>query len=159
MSKFRLSNRWLSAPQTSGEYADSIVPGLKVRVAKSGSKTFAVVRKHHGKVVRARIGRYPSVSLSEARERAIQAMATEARPVPEENASPRPTVDVEGPTVARFLHDYVNAKRAKGTKSVPQVENALVTGRYALLPFLIERYGRAPMASAVTAGDLQAWMA
>ncbi|MEM0986457.1 MAG: integrase family protein [Pseudomonadota bacterium] len=159
MSKFRLSDRWLSAPQSSGEYADSIVPGLKVRVAKSGSKTFAVVRKHHGKAVRARIGRYPSVSLSEARERAIRAMATEARPIPIEDVSPRPGVDVEGPTVSRFLHDYVNAKRAKGTKSVPQVANALVTGRYALLPFLIERHGRAPMASAVTASDLQAWMA
>lgn len=159
MSRFRLSDRWLNAPQVSGEYADSIVPGLKVRVAKSGSKTFAVVRKHHGKAVRARIGRYPSVSLSEARERAIQAMATEARPSLVAEAEPRPVIDVEGPTAARFLHDYINAKRAKGTKSVPQIENALVTGRYALLPFLIERYGRAPMALAVTAGDLQAWMA
>ncbi|NBC21042.1 MAG: integrase arm-type DNA-binding domain-containing protein [Alphaproteobacteria bacterium] len=159
MSRFRLSDRWLSAPQPSGEYADSIVPGLKVRVAKSGSKTFAVVRKHHGKAVRARIGRYPSVSLSEARERAMQALASEARPSSIPEPQPAPAIDVEGPTVARFLHDYIAAKRAKGTKSVRQFENALVTGRYALLPFLIERYGRAPMASSVSAGDLQAWMA
>lgn len=159
MSKFRLSDRWLNAPQVSGEYADSIVPGLKVRVAKSGSKTFAVIRKQGGRSVRARIGRYPSISLAEARERAIVAMSSDAKPRSIEDEEPQPLIDVEGPTVARFLQDYIRAKRAKGTKSVPQFENALVTGRYALLPFLIDRYGRAPMASAVTSADLQAWMA
>lgn len=159
MSRFRLSDRWLGASQPSGEYADSIVPGLKVRVAESGSKTFAVVRKHHGKAVRARIGRYPSVSLSEACERATQALASEARPLPAAEPQAAPAIDIEAPMVARFHHDYIAAKHAKGTKSVPQFENALVTEGYALVPFLVERYGRAPMVSAVTPGDLQARMA
>ena len=70
MGKLRLTDTWLSAVTDPGEYSDTIESCLKVRVAKSGSKTFSAVRKLGGKAVRVRIGAYPDIGLREARLRA-----------------------------------------------------------------------------------------
>ncbi|MEO0722467.1 MAG: hypothetical protein AAFY43_10000, partial [Pseudomonadota bacterium] len=57
------------------------------------------------------------------------------------------------------MGDYIDDMRARGLKSAAQVENSLVTGRHAFLPFMVQRYGAMPKASDITIRDMQAWMA
>ncbi|QLC21219.1 tyrosine-type recombinase/integrase [Parasphingopyxis sp. CP4] len=53
------------------EIRDATVPGLRLRVGKSGSKSFIVRKRANGKWVNKTIGRYgPRLSLAEARRRA-----------------------------------------------------------------------------------------
>lgn len=63
-----LEIRKLRAP-TDGrlEIADGKLPGLSVRITKNGVKTFALRTRIDGKLVRVSLGRYPDLSLSEAR--------------------------------------------------------------------------------------------
>lgn len=52
---------------------DSKVPGLKLRVSRSGAKTFALMlRDDTGKNKTHTIGSYPEISLKEARQMAEQ---------------------------------------------------------------------------------------
>ncbi|MEO0697733.1 MAG: site-specific integrase [Pseudomonadota bacterium] len=157
MPNLRLTDTWLKARQTPGEYADAIGSHLKVRVSAKGRKTFSVVKKIDGKVARTRIGNYPEVGLGEAR-RTADAIFHASGPVLN---APEPAVALGGaaPTLATFLGDYIEDMRARGLKSAAQVENSLVTGRYAFLPFMVKRYGAMPKASDITIRDMQAWMA
>ncbi len=158
MSKLRLSDTWLKAHQEPGDYSDLIVSCLKVRVAKSSKKTFFAIRKIKGKTVRMRIGRYPDVRLVEARKRAddfsnLTSLAPIARAREKQNA------DASSASIAQFITDYLADMDSRGVKSKSQVEGALLTGKYALVPFLVKRAGDMPRASDVTIEDLQAWMA
>jgi len=50
---------------------DATVRGLGIRIAVSGNKTWFVMRRVNGRMVRASIGRYPSLSLTDARKKAV----------------------------------------------------------------------------------------
>jgi integrase len=54
---------------------DATVRGLGVRVAVSGTKTWFVMRRVNGRMVRASIGRYPAISLTAARKKAVDTLA------------------------------------------------------------------------------------
>ncbi|MFN7056504.1 tyrosine-type recombinase/integrase [Hyphomonas sp.] len=56
--------------------SDSVVEGLELRLGTNGSKTWSLrYRTKSGKRSRLSLGRYPALSLAEARDRAIQALA------------------------------------------------------------------------------------
>lgn len=56
--------------------SDSVVEGLELRLGTNGSKTWSLrYRTKGGKRSRLSLGRYPALSLAEARDRAIQALA------------------------------------------------------------------------------------
>jgi len=55
--------------------ADELVPGLQVRVTSRGAKTFAVWYRANGRPRLQTLGRFPLVSLAEARERARDILA------------------------------------------------------------------------------------
>jgi integrase len=79
MSKQRFSDRWLQSPAlvpVAGrvEYADSLCPGLHLRVTVTGTRTFSAMFRVNGKLIRQTIGRHPRVSLSSARATALQMM-------------------------------------------------------------------------------------
>jgi integrase len=63
-------------PPTSGrnEYFDALVPGLCLRVTDKGSKSWTVMYRLHGKLVRHTLGKYPTFDLGEAREEARAAL-------------------------------------------------------------------------------------
>jgi integrase len=83
--------------------------------------------KLDGRRAKKSLGRYPDVKLVDARER----MATEIRPALGAGRNPRVVVAVEGrPTVARLFRGYVDAMKAKGRATWPQVERALLTGKH-----------------------------
>ncbi|MAQ81705.1 MAG: integrase [Maritimibacter sp.] len=59
-------------PDKRVDYRDKVVPGLVLRVNKSGTKTFSFHKRINGKMKRLTIGQFGPFSLSEARDRARQ---------------------------------------------------------------------------------------
>ena len=53
---------------------DDRIPGFGVRVTSQGTKTFVVMFRHDGRKKRMTLGRYPVVSLSDARKLAHDAL-------------------------------------------------------------------------------------
>ncbi|EAM2852441.1 site-specific integrase [Salmonella enterica] len=53
------------------DYHDSHVKGLRLRVGASGIKTFCVVRKVKGAFIRATLGRFPEITIEQARAKAL----------------------------------------------------------------------------------------
>ena len=56
------------------EIWDGKVPGFGIRVSSSGAKSFVLLYRHAGKPRRMTLGRYPMLSLAEAREKATAAI-------------------------------------------------------------------------------------
>jgi len=56
------------------EVWDERIPGFGLRVSKLGTKTFMLVYRHRGRSRRLTLGRYPVLTLIEAREKAIDAL-------------------------------------------------------------------------------------
>lgn len=56
------------------EYFDSHVRGLRLRVGASGRKTFYAVRKAKGKFIRTALGRFPEMSVEQARVTALETL-------------------------------------------------------------------------------------
>ena len=54
------------------EVFDALVPGLAVRVSAAGRKTFTLYYRHHRRMRRISLGRYPDVKLEKARKIATQ---------------------------------------------------------------------------------------
>jgi len=60
------------------ELWDGSLPGFGVRVSGKGTKSFVVLYRLHGRPKRLTLGRYPMLSLAEAREKAREALAMAA---------------------------------------------------------------------------------
>jgi Arm domain-containing DNA-binding protein len=54
------------------DFRDEVVPGLVLRVSTSGTKTFSFHKRINGKMRRLTIGRFGTLSLTQARDRARQ---------------------------------------------------------------------------------------
>lgn len=69
--KFTKSKLESLPPADSGqvEYGDTVVNGLRVRVGVSGVKSFCISRKRNGKFIRATLGRFPDLTIDNARQR------------------------------------------------------------------------------------------
>jgi integrase len=76
--RVKLTDRWvraLAAPAARLDVWDELVPGLVLRVTPAGMKTFALWYRVHGRPRRYTFGRYPTVSLADAREQAQEILA------------------------------------------------------------------------------------
>jgi integrase len=71
-----LALRKLSATGGRREVWDEKLPGFGVRIGLSGTKSFVLMYYAGGKKHRLTLGRYPVLSLAEARRRALEALAT-----------------------------------------------------------------------------------
>ena len=56
------------------EVFDERVPGFGVRVSKAGTKTFILTYRHRSRSRRLTLGRYPTLTLADARDKAIDAL-------------------------------------------------------------------------------------
>lgn len=79
MSRHRFTDRWLQSPTLTpdtgrAEFVDNLCPGLHLRVTIQGTRTFSAMFRVNGKLIRETIGRYPRVSLSDARSSALDMM-------------------------------------------------------------------------------------
>lgn len=75
MPTLRLTPRGVAALKTDeiqAEYWDDVVPGLALRVSRTGSKVYVVRYRANGTHRRLSLGRHPHLSLADARERARQ---------------------------------------------------------------------------------------
>ena len=54
------------------EVFDTIVPGFAIRVTPAGHKSFTLYYRHHGRIRRVGLGRYPDILLADARKAATQ---------------------------------------------------------------------------------------
>lgn len=81
--KQKLTDRLITSikPPEAGQddYFDVPAWGFSLRVGKSGSKTFSLHYRHGGKVKRLKLGRYPALSLAQAREMAQEALQEVAK--------------------------------------------------------------------------------
>lgn len=71
MPAARVTDRWLRTHRATGreEWSDALCPGLLVRFGAEGAVFYARLRVR-GRYVRRRLGRFPAISLEEAREEA-----------------------------------------------------------------------------------------
>lgn len=161
MSQIRLTDPWLRAPQNPGVYTDALVPCLKVRIGSRGEKLFSAVTRKNGRPVRATFGRYPSVTLAEARRRADAFQRSHW--TEDEEGSETARIEIEAATpgelpVSVMFNDYVARMRRRGQKAARQYEAAFTRGDRSFCTFLKRRYGRVPSAPEVTADDATAWL-
>lgn len=77
MSRLKLTDRFISSCPipTVGrvEHSDSICPGLYLRVSSGGVKSFSIIVRQ-GRLIRTTLGRYPVLTLAEARNAAMRLM-------------------------------------------------------------------------------------
>ncbi|EKT5037764.1 Arm DNA-binding domain-containing protein [Enterobacter hormaechei] len=56
------------------EYADTAVNGLRLRITSNGTRSFCVVRKRDGKFYRVTLGKFPDLTIDQARELASRTL-------------------------------------------------------------------------------------
>ena len=75
MATVKLTARYLDLLKPQGkpyEVFDTIVPGFAIRVTPAGHKSFTLYYRHHGRIRRVGLGRYPDILLADARKAATQ---------------------------------------------------------------------------------------
>ncbi|WP_405081006.1 tyrosine-type recombinase/integrase [Pectobacterium versatile] len=94
------------------EYGDTVVNGLRVRVGVSGVKSFCISRKRNGKFIRATLGRFPDLTIDNARAKALELLggvATTGRnPNVERRINEKASV-----TLADALNTYIESRDAR----------------------------------------------
>lgn len=107
------------------EYADSLINGLRIRITSSGSKSFCVVRKRDGKFFRVTLGKFPDLTVDQAREMAARTLgevaATRQNPNDQRQSEKNKSI-----TLSEALADYIRSRahRIKQT-TVDQYEGIL----------------------------------
>jgi integrase len=122
--KLDLSDRFVAKCKP-GDYFDSKVSGLHMRVLASGIRSWCLaftVPKSDGKRTRMTFGRYPMIGLARARSLAMEASAKL-----DEGIDPRHEAETRGEmTVADLAENYLK-RRVAGLKSAAEIERRLRT--------------------------------
>jgi integrase len=136
----------LKAPATGQvEHSDSDVPGLRIRIGKTGAKTFILRKRVAGRIRNITVGRYgPRFGLTDARKKAralISDMeAGKAPPAPQ-----KPSGGTAG-TIRAMMPDYLASKAH--LRSMPDLKS--VVNKY-ILPELGDRFADSVTRAEVTA--------
>src|SRR6478736_1547257 len=128
--------------------AGSLVLVLRRLADETVSAQWFAKWKKNGQRKREGLGRYPAVSLKQARELA-------AKTVAERVAGKATSVSDGPPTVERLFKGYITSMRAKGRRSADQVESVLLTTRRNAA----DKLGRNRMAGDITSADIQSLLA
>lgn len=103
------------------EVRDALIPGLLVRVSVSGAKVWYVTTRVDGRLKRIRVGRYPIVSLADAREAAREVLRKVELGIPlVEPQVEEDEVTTLGAIIPEFIRLYAKPRNRdwKGTESV-----------------------------------------
>jgi len=144
--KTMLTDRGLKAakPAVSGTRTmvwDSAIPSFGVRISEHGKKTFIVMRRLHGKLVRRTIGQYPIMTLSAAREAALEALRDIERgidPKEKKAAQRRAEAQRRANSFTSVAEDFI-ARHVSKLRSAHDIEAAIRRE-------LISRWGERPIA-------------
>jgi integrase len=118
-SKARIDSLPLSAQGERATYHDTKTRGLQLRVTSSGIKTFSVFRWVGSRPERITLGRYPDLSVDQARRKAAEANAAIARG--ENPAEGKRAVRAE-PTLGYVFDEYLEGHAKLHTKTWPDME-------------------------------------
>jgi len=128
MPTLRLTTRAVEAVQTEEgrtqtDFVDTSVAGLVLRVGAGGTKAWSLVYSHPitGRRARVKIGRFPEVTLAEARERAVVLKAEIARG----NIPVRRTRQAEAPRTVEELFELYATRRLPDLASCDDVSSRL----------------------------------
>lgn len=126
---------------------------LKIRRTKDGvTATWFGFWVAAGKRQTKPLGRYPDLSLADARER----FASSVRSVLVEGKNPHAAVaKSDGATIEKLFREYVDAMKADGKTSWSDVERSLLTGKYAAAAHL----GRNRLAGRIEPEDVSEFLA
>lgn len=91
-----LPSHSLESASREAEYSDTEVTGFRINVSKSGRKFFSLRFTHNGKKKALRLGEYPQLSLSQARQDALKIKK-------QYDGGPEVVTDDEL-TLSRFVH-------------------------------------------------------
>lgn len=107
------------------EVFDRKEKGLTMRVNSGGTKAFFAVYKIGGRNCRLGLGRYPTVSLAEARQRAREALAQVARGLDPATEKLRERKDYQKSLFPAVLDDFIENYAKRKTRSWRQTERIL----------------------------------
>lgn len=112
--KFTKSKLESLPPADSGqvEYGDTVVNGLRVRVGVSGVKSFCISRKRNGKFIRATLGRFPDLTIDNARAKALELLGDVATTGKNPNVERRIN-EKASVTLADALDTYIESRDAR----------------------------------------------
>jgi len=99
------------------EVWDGRIPGFGMRISNAGTKTFILVYRHRGRTRRMSLGRYPYLSLSDAREKAseaLKALNAGSDPAYVEHAEDDPTFQFDA-VVDRYIERHCNVHNKAST--------------------------------------------
>ncbi|MDP6610487.1 MAG: Arm DNA-binding domain-containing protein, partial [Vicinamibacterales bacterium] len=94
------------------EYFDRRVPGLALRVSTVGGKSWVLLYRHHRRQRRWTIGRYPTLSLADARERAREGLrAAERGHDPAQAKQDAHDAETFEEVAARYITEYAEPRK------------------------------------------------
>jgi integrase len=134
-----LAIRKMPNPDRRTEIWDAKIPGFGLRVAPTGLKVFMLVYRHQGKSRRLALGRYPFVSLAEARNKAIAALkdlASGIDPAGDPEAEAAEAARLESYTFAKAVDAFVRLhcqryNRAVTARDTERILNNRFVSRWA----------------------------
>jgi integrase len=106
---------------TRTEIADSTITGLYLIVQPSGAKVWAVRFRLHGRPAKLTLGRYPALTLAEARDKAKATLRT----VSEGRDPRRPAVAQGERSFEAVLDRFLASQRTKGRRTVATMQAIL----------------------------------
>lgn len=113
----------LPSPETGrAVYHVAKIPGMQVRVTGAGVKTFCVVRKVAGRVLRVTLGRYPDLTPEQAKKAALSALSSLASGV--NPTDTKRTDKAKVITLAEVLTDYLTARKTLKPRTVKDIHAA-----------------------------------
>ena len=107
------------------EVFDSKVPGLTIRISPQGSKSFSVLYRIGGRNRRLTLGRYPIVTLADARKRARQVLNQVWQGLDPATEKIRQRADYEGSLFPAALDEFVETHAKRKTRGARETERLL----------------------------------
>src|SRR5215213_3444014 len=108
-----VDNAPLPRDRKSVEYFDHRMPGLVLRVSSRGTKSWNAIYRHQGRARRLTIGRYPIITLDDARARARDALCEVSRGVDPANTSASTFADLASLFIAGHVSKLSRARQVE----------------------------------------------
>lgn len=108
------------------EFSDSVLPGLRLRITPSGSKSFCVIRYRKNKFIRVTLGKFPDLTIDQAREMAARTLGEVAttRQNPNEHRREDKNRLI---TLADALAEYIKSRAQRIKKTTIDQYNGIIT--------------------------------
>lgn len=108
------------------EYADSVLPGLRIRITPAGVKSFCVARYRDHKFIRVTLGKFPDLTVDQARELAAKIIgdvaATRQNPNHRRQADRNKSV-----TLSDALGEYLKSRAQRIKQTTKEQYQSILT--------------------------------